>query len=618
MNMKTIRSFEITGMKLSGFKCYQEPTQLDFGNPTVVTGGNGCGKTSIADAIAFAFTGLPFFGERGIDRLHSEQNPELFVSVQFVDENGQFHELTRTRQKSRMVITYDGYEIRQLDLTDMFGERDVFLSIFNPLYFIEELGDDGKKLLERYLPAISHEEVLSQLNENARTSLENESILSPEVYLKKRREEIRDLEQTVIYLTGQKDLAESQRQDGQKKAAELRERYAALTSELNALEARRFEGIDLADMREKLVDLSARYDDMAQDSPNPADTAGLDEQLKSLHHKLGQRSAEQYVPKYSQPIAETAAKVKELGTRYAREAALLKGFRPGVVCPACRRAVTEADLPQVQQSINRSLTAIVAEGTAQKEQLEELKELEHKTEETFLQFQKDDVENIHREIAELTSRREGLEADHSACGTRRRAELESLHQQIQSLTADIEYGNLTQVEYDRLAACREDLRECRAELEAAASAAKTAPEDFDEKINAVKSRIGEKKRLLQDAALYVSKRAELTFSQLKMNKVEISLYDVVKSTGEARDTFKFTYGGRRYDRLSLSEKIRAGMELSELMKRLTGRNYPIFIDNMESVDDLANVRPTGQIIMAKCVHGAALSVRPMNQMQKAA
>ena len=87
---------------------------------------------------------------------------------------------------------------------------------------------------------------------------------------------------------------------------------------------------------------------------------------------------------------------------------------------------------------------------------------------------------------------------------------------------------------------------------------------------------------------------------------------MVKSTGEIKDAFKFTYAGRRYDRLSLSEKIRAGMEVSELMKRLTGRNYPVFVDNMESVDDLANVRPTGQIIMAKCVRGAELSVRPMN------
>lgn len=93
--------------------------------------------------------------------------------------------------------------------------------------------------------------------------------------------------------------------------------------------------------------------------------------------------------------------------------------------------------------------------------------------------------------------------------------------------------------------------------------------------------------------------------------INMILYDVVKSTGEVKDTFKFTYSGRRYDRLSLSEKIRAGMEVSELIKRLTGRNYPVFVDNMESVDDLANVRPTGQIIMAKCVSNAPLQVRPI-------
>ena len=67
--------------------------------------------------------------------------------------------------------------------------------------------------------------------------------------------------------------------------------------------------------------------------------------------------------------------------------------------------------------------------------------------------------------------------------------------------------------------------------------------------------------------------------------------------------------GRRYDRLSLSEKIRAGAEVSELVKRLTGRNYPVFFDNMESVDDLSNIRPTSQMILAKCVRNTELSVR---------
>ena len=87
----------------------------------------------------------------------------------------------------------------------------------------------------------------------------------------------------------------------------------------------------------------------------------------------------------------------------------------------------------------------------------------------------------------------------------------------------------------------------------------------------------------------------------------------------------FTRGGGNRVYLSPSAQdhnLYAGMEVSELMKRLTGRNYPVFVDNMESVDDLANVRPTGQIIMAKCISNTALQVRPVNPIirmeQKAA
>ena len=68
--MEKIQSFQITDMTIAGFKSYVEPTNLVFGNPTVITGGNGRGKTSIADAIAFVVTGLPFFVLWGIDLLH--------------------------------------------------------------------------------------------------------------------------------------------------------------------------------------------------------------------------------------------------------------------------------------------------------------------------------------------------------------------------------------------------------------------------------------------------------------------------------------------------------------------------------------------------------------------
>ena len=152
-------------------------------------------------------------------------------------------------------------------------------------------------------------------------------------------------------------------------------------------------------------------------------------------------------------------------------------------------------------------------------------------------------------------------------------------------------------------------QEKQAQLAAAQQVLSAAPEDFDERIHKIEQEITEKKIVMKDVILYMSKRAELTFSKLALNRVKISLYDVVKTTGELKDVFRFTYNGRRYDRLSLSEKIRAGAEVSELVKRLTGRNYPVFFDNMESVDDLSNIRPTSQMILAKCVHNAELSVR---------
>lgn len=591
--MKKIQSFQITGMTIAGFKSYGEPTELVFGNPTVITGGNGRGKTSIADAIAFAVTGLPFFGERGIDRLHNETQPDVSITMNFVDEEGTAHVLTRTRHKSTMTILYDGYTIRQMDLTELFGEKDVFLSIFNPLYFIEELGEDGKNLLERHLPLVTHEAVLAQLSDATRASLENEPLLSPDTYLKKKRADIRELEETVIYLQGQKDLAERQGQDWSKTVEGLSARRDALTRAVEELEAKRFDGLDTKAMEQQLVELSARYDETARDG------SPLDAEILELERKLAARRAEQYQSPYTQAIAEANARLAELAARFNRDKQSFHACVPGAPCPTCRRLITEEALVEVRSALETSSKATIAAGQEQRAQLNELKENDAKARAVFEQFQAEDVAKLEQELADLKDQK----TDSSPA--------DDLRAQIQQLTADLEYGNLTEAEYARLKECREELRECAADLKAAQAAAERKPEDFDGKIKAAQDKITALKKLIADVAIYVSERAKLTFSALKMNRVEISLYDVVKSTGERKDVFKFTYGGRRYDRLSLSEKIRAGMEVSELMKRLTGRNYPVFVDNMESVDDLNNVRPTGQVIMAKCVSGATLAVRPV-------
>ena len=605
--MKKIGTFKITGLKLSGFKSFSEPTELTFGDPTVITGGNGRGKSSIADAISFVVTGLPFFGERRIDRLHSEDNPELFVAMSFVDEDGASHELSRTRKSGRMTISYDGYELRQLDLTEMFGERDVFLSIFNPLYFIEELGDDGKNLLQRYLPEIPQEQAVEQLSAATQTLLGDKELVSPEGKIKRLREEVREFDNSVIYLQGQMDLTEQQSRNGDKVRHELTEKLHGLQSERDALEHKRYENMDADAMRERLLELSAQYSELSSDSHTP------NQRVTELQQKIAERRAAVYEPKYTKAVAETTERVRTLGEQYKKERNIYAAIGRDRRCPTCHRAVLDTDIPTLKSEFEASLGKIVADGKEQQAQLQELRAMEQKAKDTFEQFKADDVAKLEAELAEANN------APNDDAGHSR---IEEMRAEIQSLTSDIQYGNLTDAEYERLIACGEEIRQVEAELAAQQKTAAASVEDYSEKISGIQTQIKERKAQIDALFQFLSKRAELTFSQLKMNRVAISLYDVVKSTGEVKDTFKFTYNDRRYDRLSLSEKIRAGMEVSELMKKLTGRNYPVFVDNMESVDDLANVKPTGQVIMAKCVNGAALTVRPvkpiLTQMEQAA
>ena len=348
-------------------------------------------------------------------------------------------------------------------------------------------------------------------------------------------------------------------------------------------------------------------------------TAELDAKLQEVHAKLGARSSEVYQPKYTGPLAEDTAKVQALGKKYQQNAALLKRFQPGTSCPVCRRVLSQQEYPAFREALQKETEQIVADGTQLKGQIAELQEMEQKSQSTFEQFKAEDIERYQAEINSLNQKREQLQENAAQQNMQRQQTLEQLRTRIQNLTASIECGTLSPADSERLAECKASLEDCRVQLAAAQQVLSAAPEDFDTRIKAIEQEITEKKIIMKDVILYMSKRAELTFSKLALNRVKISPYDVVKTTGELKDVFRFTYNGRRYDRLSLSEKIRAGAEVSELVKRLTGRNYPVFFDNMESVDDLSNIRPTSQMILAKCVHNAELSVRAGGQtMPKAA
>lgn len=586
--MEKVTSFQITSLTMSGFKCYGEPTRFDFGNPTTITGGNGRGKSSIADAIAFTITGLPFFAERKLDPLHCDDNGDLHISMAYMDQAGIAHCIHRSRKAGRMTITLDDLEIRQMDLNQMFGEKDVFLSIFNPLYFIEELGDDGKNLLARHLPPVSHETILEGLNPETHQVVESMEFTSAEGHIRDLRAEMTETKEYMVYLAGQRDLTREQAKEASQSKQALEQQLQVLRDTAQQLEDARFANISVPLMQEQLVEMSQKYEDLAHDT--------TEQEVTQLLAQREARMAETYLSKLLEPLAEQSAKVNQLMTQYKQEVTGAKSLHAGGQCPTCHRPITAENLPQVQDGFQQILKAIQVEGQSQREKLMELQAMDSQCQAKFLEFQQDDVAKLEVQILALQDQSEDTT-------------LSQLRNQIQELTTMLEYGNLTHDEYQQLVQSQQDIAQLETQLAALEAVSSKSHEDFDCKIQKAEQDLKKSKLDLTEMVAYLSKKTELTFASLQMNRAAISLYDVVKSTGEVKDVFRFTYNGRRYDRLSLSEKVRAGMEVSQLIGRLTGRNYPVFVDNMESVDDLANVRPKGQIILAKCVANTDLMVK---------
>jgi len=605
--MQKINAFKLTRLTLSRFKYFADERIFDFGDITFITGDNHVGKTSIADAIAFAFCGRLFSGAAAIDRLYSDGHTSLRVSLELQDEAGAAHELTRERKKDKVSITFDGYNVRQKDLDVIFGESDVFLSILNPVFFIEYLGSEGQALLQKHLPLVAHEAVLKRMSEAQRTLLQNESLLSPETYLKNHRETLQELKDGLIALDGQKTLLGKQARDGRQDLAIMEQRKNVLSEKIGALRQKYEEGANLADLKQQYADVLLRLDELSADKPDKPNTAQVDLNIRRTSMALEETLKKQYESKYTAEMENIQTDLQIARQEYRKKEAAHHNIRAGVECPVCCRPITEEALEVTRDGIDRSMKALVQQGVDKNTQLIQLRDLDQKAKDVFEQWKCDDIEKQQQRIDQLQKRRDELLSD-SGNG----AALSELLKQRQILEEALDLGGLTVEEKASLDALVAELQKVNSDYDAMKALLERPAPDIQGKEKELTELIRQKEDLIAAALDYLSVRNELTFQGLPLDKVGFSLYDIFKTTGEVKNAFRFTYEGRDYRKLSNSEKIFAGMEVSELIKTLTGRNYPVFVDDSESVVTLAK-RPSGQVLLSRVVGGVPLTVTARNQ-----
>lgn len=608
--VKPIKQFEISSLKVSGFKCFAEERSFSFGPMNAIFGHNAQGKSTIADAISYAITGVSFFGSNRMDRLRAP-GKNISVELQIVDGEGQPHCLIRNRVGDNTDVFWDGQPIAAKDLNTVFAERDLFLAVFNPLYLIEVLGNKGRDLFERYMPEVPHEKVMEQLSEHNQSILAQNPFLSPEALVKQTRESIRELESTLTYCQGQQDLLQSQREQSGVLLADRQKELQDCRIRIQELESIRTTGFDGSDLKERLADLYSLHEEYVREQASLPQTDDLDAKFRDLTQKRAKREADVYHSQYAQALADTQKQINELGMELARHRHILAGLQPGIRCPMCYQTVTQETLPALKDEFEATIRRICAQGKELSGQLDELHGLDEKAREVFEAFRAQDIAMCNQELADIELRRQQAVDAVRAENERRQQKISELREEIQNIELDLETGRLSSEEMVELECFKERAKALEAEIEVlteqqgSSMGADVAPGISAEEINA---EIVKKNELLTALSSYIAERVRQRFDHLDLNRVSISLYEVSKTTGEVRDVFKFNYEDRPYVILSLSEKIKAGLEVSELLKKIAGINYPVFIDNGESVPVIDNVRPSGQTFISQVVKNEQLRV----------
>lgn len=87
-----------------------------------------------------------------------------------------------------------------------------------------------------------------------------------------------------------------------------------------------------------------------------------------------------------------------------------------------------------------------------------------------------------------------------------------------------------------------------------------------------------------------------------LDKVNIKFNEIDRSTGEIKECYIVQYERRDYNKLSKSQQIRACLEISNLVNKLSNLNVPVFLDDAESITDIKELIDTQMIISIVVKH----------------
>lgn len=609
--IKRFDKINIQRLEIEGFKAYKEREIFELGDITKIFADNGQGKTSIGEAISWAFLGSNLWGNDKADSLLMNNASKKMEVVVYFSDGEKMNKLVRKRNSITTIIL-NNKEVRQIDLYYMLGNKDIFLSIFNPMYFHSMNQKEARDFIVSILPEIEMEDIVEKLNNYELEYIESDLNYihnNPNQYMKERRRKIKEIEEDLIYIEGilstlkpynlKEPIDKTTLENLEKEILTKKEKLEKLILEKHNLEK---EKVNIENKKPEIIDTTKLY-------KNKLD---LEKGLELI--KIKQYEIDKDVKK---KIITLENEVENLRKEYTKINNTC--LKEGDSCPTCKTIISKHHIAILEEDVENTLKEITNLG---KEKADELKNIIAKQKELEKKFNifrtnrinefENKIKAIDRKIEEIERQNDDnlqkLEIDKEKSIKKHDNKISLLDEDIKNITAGLKE---LEKRYYKLKSEKE-IRENQI-IENEEKSIK-----LQEKIEEHNKSIGVYKTQINIAQNYANFKVEMLSDTIHQNlkDVEIVLQKIVKSTGELKDTFEIRYKGRDFKVLSASEKIKAGLEVANLVINQTGLYYPIFIDNGESITKYS-IENNIQIIETRVVEGKSLEINAENNIDMA-
>lgn len=624
-------------VSIKGFEGYEGKFEFELNeNVNIFVGGNGLGKSTIADAIAWTFTGKLFEGNKNEKIVINNSSKKASVEIEFEDENG-IHVLSRSATlSSSPVIKLDNKKISQKKLKELLDE-DTFLMTFNPLNFLAKKPTESRNLILDLNKncTIFKEEVLDILGDEEKHLLNGIDYESNED-LNELKNSIKEAEKKLLinkgflekYLTEKENIKVEENSELLKLVEDKKIELDLAKKELESfVSSQSIESIkkEYLELNNKQKELSEKILILSND-----DNEEIAKQLKNLEKEKEQLVIKQISIKEKEYTIKNCIEIEkeiinkkneicnlekenELYRNEIRKIRAKYNLKIGSVCPVCHSVINKNNIDILQNVAKKESEDYICKGVNNKDKIESLRKeleeinknlikLEKEEKNRMVKFEEDKkklIADLENEIKKIEEKIEALNRKNNEHKEAQKQKIDkvkekmlSIHNKIAEKEEQINKKECERKEYEEKVRMIEEFLKDKENEISRNNLKRNKINEIEKSIEKSKNEI---KSLEENLSLFnrtkqvvIKCREEsVKLIGLKLSKhlkdVKIEIERVDKETAEIKSCFNIFYKGKILEQCSLSERIKVGIEISKMLRSSLGVEYPIFIDNSESI-----------------------------------